>query len=64
MEMQNRQLNFALPMCVPVPVPCDRLIPFFRITGSLAEWSAGLISNYELGRVLRKAAAEVEHGGF
>jgi hypothetical protein len=49
---------------LPVPVPCERLIPFCRIVGSLMEWSGGLITDRELCQALRKAAVEVERGGF
>ena len=52
------------PVCLPVPVLYDRLIPFFRIVGSLMEWSAGVISDRELCHALRKAAVEVDRGGF
>lgn len=53
-------------VCLPVPVPADdrRLIPFLRVVGSLREWSADLISDRELCRSLRKAATEVQRGGF
>lgn len=64
METQDGQLARVPPVCLPVPVPCDRLIPFFRIVGSLMEWSSGVISDRELSHALRKAAVEVERGGF
>ena len=52
-------------VCLSVPVPSEdsRLIPFWRVVGSMMEWTAGLISDDELCRALRKAAAEVERGG-
>ena len=64
MEMENGQLARVPPMCLPVPVSCERLIPFIRVIGSLREWSAGLISDRELSLALRKAATEVARGGF
>lgn len=63
MEMERGQF-FVPEVRLPVPVPCERLIPFVRIVGSLMEWSAGVISDCELCLALRKAAVEVEHGGF
>jgi hypothetical protein len=53
-------------VCLTVPLPDEdyRLIPFFRAVGSLMEWSAGLISDRDVCRALRKAASEVQRGGF
>jgi hypothetical protein len=53
-------------VCVVVPLPSEdfRLIPFVRALGSLMEWSAGVISDRDVCRALRKAAAEVQRGGF
>ena len=53
-------------LCLSVPVPDEesRLIPFFRVVGSLREWTGGVISDQELSRSLRKAATEVTRGGF
>jgi hypothetical protein len=64
MQMDNGQFARVPPVCLPVPVPCERVIPFIRVIGSLREWSVGLISDRELSHTLRKAAAEVERGGF
>ena len=64
MRTENGQLARVPPVCLPVPVLYERLIPFFRIVGSLMEWSAGVISDRELCHALRKAAAEVDRGGF
>ncbi|MGD1079603.1 MAG: hypothetical protein ABR881_14875 [Candidatus Sulfotelmatobacter sp.] len=50
METEDGQLARVPPVCLPVPVPCERLIPFFRIVGSLIEWSSGVISDRELDR--------------
>jgi hypothetical protein len=58
------QIARVPPVCLPVPDSCERLIPFCRVVGSLIEWSAGTITDRELCRALRKAAAEVERGGF
>ena len=62
---ENGQMGRAPQVCLPVPVPsqASRLIPFWRVVGSMMEWSAGLISDDELCRALRKAAVEVERGG-
>jgi hypothetical protein len=53
-------------VCLSVSVPAEesRLIPFFRVLGSLREWTGGVISDRELCRSLRKAASEVARGGF
>jgi hypothetical protein len=64
METENVKLARVTPVCLPVLVPCECLIPFFRIVGSLTEWSAGIITDRELSHALRKAAAEVDRGGF
>jgi hypothetical protein len=64
MEMESEQLAAVPEVYLPVPISCERVIPFCRIVGSLLEWSANLISDRELSRALRKAAAEVELGGF
>jgi hypothetical protein len=64
MDIEIGQLALVPPVCLPVPIPCERLIPFCRIVGSLQEWSSGLISDLELCRALRKAAMEVARGGF
>lgn len=63
MEMENG-LAVVPEVYLPVPISCERLIPFCRIVGSLVEWSSGLISDHELCNALRKAAGEVERGGF
>ena len=64
MQMETGQLDRVPPVCLPVPIPCERLIPFIRIVGSLMEWSTGLITDCQLSHALRKAGAEVERGGF
>jgi len=64
MDIQDGTPTVVPPVCLPVPVPCERLIPFFRIVGSLMEWSSGLITDRELSKALHKAAAEVDRGGF
>ena len=46
-----------------IPPPSDEYaIPFLRIVGSLQEWCYGVISDRDLARCLRKAAAEVQRG--
>ena len=59
-------VKLAPPVCLSVPLPVEdhRLIPFFRAIGSLMEWQAGLISDADVCKALRKAAAEVQRGGF
>jgi hypothetical protein len=59
-------VKLAPPVCLSVPLPVEdhRLIPFFRAIGSLIEWQAGLISDADVCKALRKAAAEVQRGGF
>lgn len=63
---ENGQTARVPEVCVPMPVPFEnaRLIPFWRIAGSLMEWTLGIITDRELCRALRKAAAEVQRGGF
>jgi hypothetical protein len=52
-------------VCLRAPFATEdtRLITFWRVIGSLMEWSAGIIADQELCCSLRKAAAEVEDGG-
>ena len=67
METRNADpVNPAPQVCLAIALPDEdhRLIPFLRAVGSLMEWSAGLISDRDVCRALRKAAVEVEHGGF
>ena len=64
MDIEIGQLALVPPVRLPVPIACERLIPFVRIVGSLREWSSGLISDRELCQALRKAAMEVARGGF
>lgn len=62
------QMEYGQPLVpevrLPIPLPCERLIPFCRIVGSLQEWANGIITDRELCQALRKAAAEVARGGF
>jgi hypothetical protein len=60
----NIQLPFTPEVRLPLPVPCERLIPFCRIVGSLQDWADGIITDRELCLALRKAAAEVDRGGY
>jgi len=63
---ENGQTVCSPDVCLSVSVPADesRLIPFFRVVGSLREWTGGVISDREMCRSLRKAASEVARGGF
>jgi hypothetical protein len=60
---RNIQPPFTPEVRLPLPVPCERLVPFFRIVGSLQDWADGIITDRELCLALRKAAAEVDRGG-
>jgi hypothetical protein len=65
-SMDTDPVQPAPKVCLTVPLPDEdyRLIPFFRAVGSLMEWSAGLISDRDVCKALRKAANEVQRGGF
>jgi hypothetical protein len=47
---------------IPPPQEDYRAIPFLRVVGSLREWTSEAITDRELCRALRKAAAEVDRG--
>lgn len=64
MHTEYGQLPLVPEVRLPIPLACERLVPFFRIVGSLVEWSAGVISDRDLCQALRKAAVEVARGGF
>jgi|HubBroStandDraft_6_1064221.scaffolds.fasta_scaffold1024356_2 hypothetical protein len=64
METNTVQVTRVPLVWLAVPVPCERLIPFFRIAGSLKVLSAGVTSDRDLRHGLRKAAAEVDRGDF
>lgn len=63
---ENVQNDCSPQVCLSLAIPTaeSQLIPFLRVVGSLREWSGGQISDEDLCRSLRKAAAEVRRGGF